>query len=90
MTMTPSQVQGGEAAVGTVTVSNPAPAGGLVIHLSTDSVAYCVLPDSVTVPPGATSVSFPVLTDAVPSLTVAQIVATLDTDGQRASLTLLP
>jgi hypothetical protein len=90
VTLSPWEIRGGEAAAGTVTLSDPAPAGGLVIQLQTDNLAYCVLPETVVVPPGVASATFPVRTDLVPAPTSVQIIARLGDEFQKATLTLRP
>ncbi len=57
ITLTPTKIGGGGTGVGIVKISNAAPSDGLQIQLSSES-AYVQLPDSVTVPAGATQVSF--------------------------------
>jgi hypothetical protein len=90
LTLSPAQVHGGDRATGTVTLSDPAPAEGLAIQLQTDSIAYCVLPETVTVPPAATTVNFPVLTDPVATPTIVRIIAGHGYDYQETTFTLLP
>src|SRR5206468_1803209 len=80
---------GGSAATGTVTLSGPAPEGGLVVALSSDHPALTV-PPSVTVPAGKTSVSFPVNTTAVSDETMVHISAACDGTVSLAWPTLWP
>jgi hypothetical protein len=61
-TVTPATVNAGTTAIGTVTIPSPAPSGGLVVTLSSRQPGTASVPASVTVPPGATSVSFPITT----------------------------
>ncbi|MBW3565003.1 MAG: hypothetical protein KY459_09785, partial [Acidobacteria bacterium] len=51
------EIEGGEAATGTVTLTQPAPAGGAVVDLISSSSDLTV-PSSVTVPEGATTALF--------------------------------
>jgi hypothetical protein len=60
--LTPSAVVGGAAASGSVTLSSPAPAGGAQVALSSEDATIIGTPASVTVPAGATTVSFPITT----------------------------
>jgi hypothetical protein len=53
-------VRRGEAAVLTVRMDVPAPAGGVVVTLAADEPTVLSLPAQVTVPVGATSATFPV------------------------------
>lgn len=59
----PNPVQGGQASTGTVTLSAAAPAGGVVVSLSSASPAFSV-PPTVTVGQGASSSTFPIATIA--------------------------
>lgn len=61
----PSQVTGGSACAGTVTISAPAPSGGLAVTLWSHNSAYAQVPTSVTVQEGQTSATFPVTTPVV-------------------------
>jgi len=60
----------GTVATWTVTLSNPAPAGGTVVTLASSGTNVATVPASITVPAGATSTTFPVsvLTTGVTSL----------------------
>ncbi len=58
----PNSVLGGENASATVSISTPAPAGGLVVDLSTDDAAATISPAQVTIPAGQTS---PVAADVI-------------------------
>lgn len=51
----PNEVLGGDNASATVSISTPAPAGGLVVDLSTDDPAATITPSQVTIPAGQTS-----------------------------------
>ena len=61
----PSEVIGGNASTGTVTLTSAAPAGGLAVSLSSDNTAAATVPPGVTVPAGATSAIFTVSTNQV-------------------------
>lgn|GEM_PF-1296059 len=56
----PIDVPAGLPATETLTISSPAPAGGLTFNLSVDDPKTLTVPLTVTVAPGATSVGFPV------------------------------
>ncbi|MFN2602729.1 MAG: hypothetical protein ABR582_08250 [Gemmatimonadaceae bacterium] len=60
----PSTVDAGVTATGTVTLPTAAPSGGLVVALSSRIPKSASVPPSVTVPAGATQVSFPISTFA--------------------------
>jgi hypothetical protein len=65
LTLNPSTVTGGDPSQGTVTLSSAAPAGGVVVALSSSNTSVATVPASVTVPAGATSTSFTVSTSVV-------------------------
>ncbi|MBV8859269.1 MAG: hypothetical protein JOZ02_20215 [Acidobacteria bacterium] len=87
----PVNLTGGTNATGTVTLSGPAPAGGALVALSSNSAAASV-PASVLVPAGLTSASFNVQTNTVTTFTTATLTATYGTLGsaQTARLTVAP
>src|SRR5207244_4503833 len=64
----PNRMGGGESAIGTVTLSQPAPAGGAVVALASMRPAIAAAPASVTVAAGQTTATFSVTTDAVAAM----------------------
>jgi hypothetical protein len=86
LALNPSSVTGGTSSAGTVTVSAPAPSGGVAVSLSTDSTAAST-PSGVTVPAGATTATFTVTTTAVTSTTPITVTATSGSITRSASLT---
>ena len=62
----PFAVSAGHPATGTVTLTGPAPAGGVVVPLLSSHPQYASVPASVTVAAGATSATFPIATSPVP------------------------
>ena len=62
----PFAVSSGHPATGTVTLTGPATAGGVVVPLRSSHPQYASVPASVTVPAGATSATFPITTAPVP------------------------
>jgi IPT/TIG domain len=70
-----SMVVGGGDATGTVALNGPAPAGGIVVALSS-SEASVTVPSSVTVPAGETYASFTIGTQQVAARLEATITAT--------------
>jgi hypothetical protein len=87
LSLQPTSVLGGGTSTGTMTLSAAAPAGGTVVTVSSSNTAVVVLPASVTVPAGATTVGFVVTTNAVTSASVVTISATLGGVTQSAALT---
>ena len=59
VSVSPASVPSGTPSIGTVTLSAPAPTGGVVVGLSSNAPAATV-PTGVTVPQGATSATFSV------------------------------
>lgn len=74
LSINPSSVVGGNSATGTVTLSGEAAAGGITITLVSDTLAV-IVPASVTIPEGETSVDFEIQTTGVPVDTVGTVTA---------------
>ena len=83
-----STVSGGDSLSGTVTLPNPAPAGGATFALTSASSSV-ILPPTVTVPAGYSQVTFTIGTTAPPSLQSTTVQATMDVSSV-APLTVLP
>jgi hypothetical protein len=62
LAVNPSAVIAGTPSQGTLTLSGPAPAGGLVVSLSSSATNRATVPPTVTIPAGGTSVTFPIQT----------------------------
>ena len=89
LTLNPSTVIGGvQSSTGRVTLSAPAPAGGVTVILSSNSGTASV-PSSVFIPAGATSATFTVNTSIVLISTSANISATYNGTTRTATLTVL-
>jgi len=58
LTLNPTRVTAPASSTGTVTLSGPAPAGGVSVTLRSDETRKATVPASVTVPEGATSATF--------------------------------
>ncbi|MFM7187252.1 MAG: OmpL47-type beta-barrel domain-containing protein, partial [Armatimonadota bacterium] len=82
----PTAVNGGTNATGTVTLASPAPTGGILVSLSSNSASVTV-PASVTVAAGASTATFTVTTSAVNAATTATITAVAGTVTKTATLT---
>jgi uncharacterized repeat protein (TIGR03803 family) len=90
LTLNPTTIANGGTSTGTVTLSPPAPPGGSVVGLSSNS-SFIIVPSNVTVPAGATSASFAVNTNGfVLSNTSVVITAAIGNSTQQATLTLTP
>jgi hypothetical protein len=89
VTVNPSSVVGGQSAMGTVTLTSAAPAGGAAVNLSSaNSVAS--VPPSVTVVAGATAANFPVTTRSVTATTTLSISAAYDGVSKSTSFAVNP
>ncbi len=92
LSVNPTTVVGGTSSTGTVTLTGPAPSGGALIGISTDS-AFASVPDAaatgaITVPAGATSASFTITTRSdVPATTTVTINAGYNVTFRAATLT---
>jgi hypothetical protein len=89
ISVTPNSVVGGTTVTGTLTLSLAAPKGGFSITLSSDS-SLASPPSSVTVPAGATSVSFQVATLGTTAIQTANVTATGSGTTVTCALTLNP
>jgi hypothetical protein len=88
LTLSPTSVGGGGTVQGTVALSEPAPAGGAIVALSSSSSAATV-PSTVTVPAAATSATFTISTDTVSSNQAVTITATYGGSSAQAALTVI-
>lgn len=86
LTLNPTSVIGGSSSTGTVTLSSPAPAGGLTISLS--SSAGAGVPSFVTVLAGSTTASFTVTSSFTAASTSASITATQGSASLTATLSI--
>ena len=88
-TLSPTTVKGGNSSTGTVVLNGPAPAGGLVIRLSSMSPLVTV-PYSVTVAPGTTSATFTAKTKPTAKTIAVTISAWNGSVLKKATLTVTP
>jgi len=86
--LSPTQVKGGKSSTATVTISSPAPTGGVVIAL-TSSLGSVSVPTSIKIPAGKTTGTFTVKTSAVTTQTQANIGASMSGVSKTAVLTIL-
>ena len=90
LTLNPTTVRGGSPSTGTVTLSGPAPDGGMVVRLASTNPIIANVPSSITVPAGLTSVTFTVHTRPVPRQMYATISAWSGSTLKRTTLTVTP
>jgi len=79
VTVSPTDVVGGDPSTGTVTLTGAAASGGFTVALSSDDPAAASVPASVTVPAGRTSATFPITTFVVPNPQSSLIIGTAGT-----------
>ncbi len=77
LTVNPQSFKGGNGATGTVTLSGPAPSGGMVVSLS-DNSSKLGTPSSVTVAAGSTTANFTITSSNVYSNTWVTVSASLN------------
>lgn len=85
----PNPVTGGLLALGQVILAPPS-AGPVTVSLTSSSPAAAVVPASITVAPGANTVTFPIVTFPVAAPTPVTISAACDFGPVTAVLTVLP
>jgi len=90
LTLNPTSVNGGSPSTGSVTLSGPAPTAGAIVSLSSSDTTAATVPASVTVPAGATSLTFTVPTLAVTASTPVNISASYAGVTHTASLVVAP
>jgi hypothetical protein len=86
LTLSPLNVRGGASSAAKVTLNGPAPAGGLLVTLSSSKPAVAAIP-SVTVPAGSTSATVPITTFPVTATTTVNITATAGGVSKSSTLT---
>lgn len=87
ITMNPASVRGGNSSTATVTLSSPAPAGGLTLTVVSNRPEFVSHPATVVVPAGQSSVSFNISTTQV-TLTVGVTFTATTPGGSSVSSTL--
>jgi trimeric autotransporter adhesin len=87
VSMSPGTVQGGDSSTGTLTLTAPAPEGGITVNLTSSDTAAVQVPESVVVPAGENTATFSAATSLVNSETPVTITAQYDTASRTATLT---
>ena len=90
LTINPTAVEGGRSAQGQVTSTALAPAGGIVVSLSSSNTAVATVPASVTIPQGGTAATFTITTRAVSATTPVTITGSHNGNTRSATLTVTP
>ncbi len=90
ITISPSPVTGGTVAQGTVSLAAGAPAGGVVVQLSSSNPTLANVPATTTIAAGAVESTFNITTGQVLTPTVATISGTAGGVTRSAPLTVRP
>jgi hypothetical protein len=85
ITLNPASVVGSKSATATITLSGPAPSGGVVVALASSS-GNATVPSTVTVAVGKTSATAAVTTKRVTAETTATITASYGSVSSKANL----
>jgi hypothetical protein len=89
VSVAPASIVNQKTGTGTVSLSAPAPAGGTVVYLwTTGAIAY--VPQSVTVPAGATSATFTVTTNYTTTTRQDTVTAFYNGQSKTAAVTVTP
>ena len=87
LSLQPSKVVGGSRATGSIALTAPAPAGGLVVSLASSNPSYATVPSGVSIGGGASSATFPIDTATTRKNRNVTISATSSTRTLKATLT---
>ncbi len=90
LTVSPLSVTAGTGASATVTLDSVAPAGGVVVAMSSSNGSAASTASSVTVAAGSASASFPVTTGAVSIATPVTLTATFNGASRTAGILVNP
>ncbi|MGJ5817803.1 beta strand repeat-containing protein [Paludibaculum fermentans] len=86
----PAALKSGQSANGTLSLTGPATAGGVVVSLSDSSGGLLTMPASVTFPAGSSLISYVVKAGSIAAATTATITATQGVTVKQASVALNP
>jgi hypothetical protein len=89
LTLNPSTLVGGASATGTVTLTKAAPAGGIVVNLTSSNSTRAKVPANVVIPAGAISQVFTITTTATKQKANVSITASYASVNKRATLTII-
>ena len=89
LTLSPSTIVGGSTANGTVTLNKAAPAGGIVVNLTSSNSTRANVPATVLIPAGAVSKVFTIATTATKQKTNVSITVSYAGVNKSAQLTIV-
>ncbi len=87
LSISPTTVTGGKSTTGTVVLDQAAPAGGIVVNLSSTETYVATVPATVTIPAYKTVQTFSVATKTVTSQQTVQIYGKFNGQTAVANLT---
>ncbi|MFL6449385.1 MAG: hypothetical protein ACJ746_17135 [Bryobacteraceae bacterium] len=90
LAISPASVKGGTSSTGTISLTSPAPAGGMVVALTTNNTNFSSVPASLTIAAGAVQRTFAVTTRPTPLSRAVTITASYGGTSKAASLTITP
>jgi hypothetical protein len=90
VTVSPSTVNGGATAQGTVSLDAGAPAGGVVVQLSSSNPNVANVPATATIPAGFVESAFNITTSQVAALTLATLSGSSSGVTRSVGLTVTP
>lgn len=90
LAVSPVSVRGGTASTGTVTLTGPAPTGGMAVTLASSNTNAATAPASVTVAAGAKTATFTIATKPVKVTTLVTISASHGGVSKSTNLTVTP
>jgi hypothetical protein len=90
LALNPATVKGGTSSRGTVTLTGPAPAAGVVVNLASGNAAVAQVPRTLTIPVGAKSATFTVKTKHVSANSTVTISVSYAGVRKQAALTVTP
>ncbi len=90
LSTSPANLKGGLGSTGTVTISDPAPSGGILVLLSSNNIPVASTVASVTVAAGATTATFAITTHTVSAITGVTFTGTFNGSSQTTVLTVTP
>lgn len=90
LTLNPATVAGGSTSTATITLTGPAPSGGLSVALSSSNPSLATVPASITIPQNATGATFTVTTVPVGITSSSTISAAYNGTNATAVLTVIP
>jgi hypothetical protein len=89
LTLNPSTVVGGASSTGTVALTKAAPAGGIVVNLTSSNSTRAQVPATVVIPAGAISQVFTITTKATKQKTNVSITASYASINKSATLSII-